>query len=55
MATMLSLAGCGTSGSAINAGCEWIKPIFVSKDDVLTPGTARKILEHDEAWETNCG
>ena len=51
---MLCVSGC-VSGSGINSGCEWAKPIFTSKDDVLTDGTARAILNHNETWLTVCG
>jgi hypothetical protein len=53
--TALLLGSCGTSGPAISAGgCEWAKPVFVSRQDVLTDGTARQILAHNEAWERVC-
>ena len=52
---MLFISGCGISGSGINSGCEWTGPIFVSKDDVLTDGTARAILVHNETWLAVCG
>ena len=51
---MLFMGGC-VSGSGINSGCEWSAPIFVSKDDVLTDGTARAILVHNETWLAVCG
>jgi hypothetical protein len=36
-------------------GCEWAKPIYVSRSDVLTDGTARQILAHDETYQEICG
>jgi len=36
-------------------GCSWAKPIYVSKMDVLTDGTARQIKDHDEAGARICG
>jgi hypothetical protein len=36
-------------------GCEWVRPIYVSKTDVLSDGTARAILAHDLAWKQVCG
>lgn len=36
-------------------GCEWVKPIYPSKDDSLTDGTARQILNHDETGKQICG
>lgn len=29
----------------------WVKPIYISKDDVLTEGTAKQILIHNETLE----
>jgi hypothetical protein len=31
-----------------------VKPIYISKDDVLTDDTARQILILDEQWERVC-
>jgi hypothetical protein len=36
-------------------GCEWAKPIYISHDDVLTDGTAKQILTHDETGKRICG
>jgi hypothetical protein len=49
----LSLSGCATNGAGIS--CAALAPIYVSKADVLTDGTARAILVHNESWEANCG
>lgn len=38
----------------VDTGCKWNKPIYVSKEDILTEGTARQILAHNEIWELNC-
>jgi len=35
-------------------GCEWVQPIRVSPDDVLTDGTAKQILSLDETWQKIC-
>lgn len=52
----LLLAGCATGpATEPNNGCEWLKPIYPSQDDVLTDGTARQILDHDEAGAQICG
>lgn len=52
----LPLASC-KSGPATEPsnGCEWVKPIFPSRDDQLTDGTARQILDHDETGKQICG
>lgn len=51
---MLSVSGCESVGPATEPGCEWAQPIYVSRDDVLTEGTARQILRHNETWAANC-
>lgn len=50
---LLSLTTCESTGRG-TSGCLWVKPIYVSTDDVLTPATARAILEHDETWAAEC-
>lgn len=54
-------ASCGVTGKGtkytpvvIDTGCEWVKPIYVSKDDVFTANTASQLLIHNETWKTNC-
>jgi hypothetical protein len=39
----------------IDNGCSWVKPIYVSRVDVLTDGTARQIKDHDETGARICG
>lgn len=53
---VLPLASCvrGRATKPSN-GCEWVKPIYPSNDDQLTDGTARQILDHDEAGKQICG
>jgi hypothetical protein len=52
----LPLASC-KSGPATEPsnGCEWVRPIYPSKDDSLTDGTARQILNHNETGKDICG
>lgn len=52
--TTLLLSGCATVGPATDQ-CDWAKPIYVSQDDVLTDGTAKQILTHDETGKAICG
>lgn len=64
------LSSCATDGPAIkpepevkivtqtrlvDTACDWTKPIFVSKSDVLTDETARAILAHNQTGAKNCG
>lgn len=51
---MLLSSACTPSGPATDGACSWVKPIYVSKSDQLTDGTARQILAHNETWERVC-
>jgi hypothetical protein len=42
------------SACANFSGTSWVKPICVSKDDVLTDGTAQQIVTHDETLGKSC-
>lgn len=53
MASLLS--GCGTTGPETDLGCTWARPIYVSRVDSLTKGTADQILAHNEAGAKRCG
>lgn len=57
MLVLIALLASCNSGPAIELsnGCEWVKPIYPSKDDSLTDGTARQILNHDETGKQICG
>ncbi|WP_231602305.1 hypothetical protein [Herbaspirillum chlorophenolicum] len=35
--------------------CAWAKPIYISKQDKLTDGTADQILAHNLAGAGRCG
>ena len=70
MLTMMLLSGCATTGQEIDkptvreiikesvkvvdTACKWVSPIYISKSDTLTAGTARQILTHNETWKANC-
>lgn len=45
------LAGCETSVRS----CDWAEPIRPSRQDVLTLGTERQILTHNETGARLCG
>lgn len=38
----------------VDTGCKWTSIILISKEDVLTAGTARQILNHNMTYEQNC-
>jgi hypothetical protein len=49
------LSACATNGPVtIDTACDWVQPIMISKDDQLTPDTARQILNLDEQWQLTC-
>lgn len=54
---MLFATGCatGTATRYVDTSCAWVEPIRPSKYDVLTDGTARQILNHNESWRAVCG
>lgn len=57
VAVVMLLSGCATSGPVIevvDTGCDWTAPILISKQDVLTDGTAEQILIHNETWKRIC-
>lgn len=54
------LDGCATKAGPVapvvtDHGCGWVKPIYVSRNDILTDGTARQIKDHDETGAKVCG
>jgi hypothetical protein len=44
-----------THTRVIDTGCQTFKPVFISKADVLTKGTADGILANNLAGERQCG
>lgn len=51
------LTACTTSGPEIklvDTGCDWTRAIYVSRSDILTDGTARQILAHNETGKKRC-
>jgi len=51
------LSGCATSGPEIRVvdlGCDWGRPILVSREDVLTEETAVQILAHNLILAERC-
>lgn len=51
--TLMFVSAC-KSGPVIDTGCAWVRPILVSRQDVLTAETARQILALNESWERAC-
>ncbi|QCN96677.1 hypothetical protein D3093_15165 (plasmid) [Azospirillum argentinense] len=48
------LSGCATSGPATD-GCVAWRPIYISRSDVLTDGTAEQIMAHNLTGARLCG
>jgi len=52
------LTGCLATGPetrVIDTACSWTRPIYISKADVLSDGTARQIVAHNETGKRRCG
>ena len=50
------LSACATiNPPVVDTSCDWVRPIYVSKQDTLTDKTAREILSHDNKWQKICG
>lgn len=54
LASLTLLAGCSGTGGGIDPCGAW-RPILVSRADVLTDGSARQILAHNETGRRLCG
>lgn len=55
-AILLALpSGCAGGGRGIDAACQLYRPIYVSRADVLTEGTAVQIEAHNETGARVCG
>lgn len=56
LATLLLLTSCQNGPGPNNPDpCLTFHPIYLSPGDVLTPDTARQVLEHDRAGAALCG
>lgn len=60
MMMALSVTSCATTGPAkpvvVDTSCDWVGPIWLDKSeiDVMTDGTLRQILSHNETWKKKC-
>lgn len=48
---MLFVSSCNAGGGNF---CDVARPLFIDKDDVLTDGTARQILNNNEKGQELC-
>ena len=46
------LVGC--CDAPVDSFCAVSKPVYLSKDDVLTRDTTREIVTHNETWAALC-
>lgn len=49
----MTLTACSTSGTR-SSGCDWVKPLYVDKADLLSQDTKRAILLHNQNWSDIC-
>ena len=49
------LNACAINGRVTDSFCAIGRPIYISKQDVLTDGTARQIVDHNEVGKMLCG
>jgi hypothetical protein len=43
-----------TKTRIVDTSCDWVKPIYLDKTDVLSDATAAAILAHDKAGAAHC-
>jgi hypothetical protein len=43
-----------TKTRVVDTSCDWVKPIYLDKTDVLSDATASAILAHDQAGAAHC-
>lgn len=55
LASPILLAACTTTGGVTDTFCQIAKPIYVSKHDILTAETARRLLAHNRKGQELCG
>ena len=44
----------GLTQEVVVDGCSWVRPVYLSTEDVLTDETARQVLVLNETWERVC-
>jgi hypothetical protein len=53
--TAVLSAGCGIDPRDLRDNCYWAEPIRLSRADVLTDGTLKQIVAHNEIGARLCG
>jgi hypothetical protein len=54
LGSLMLLGGCSGTGGGTDACGPW-RPVLVSRADVLSDGTARQVLAHNETGRQLCG
>jgi hypothetical protein len=49
------LTGCATAGAGTEGACAAFRPIYISRVDQLSGGTAEQLLAHNETGARLCG
>lgn len=49
------LSGCVTAGVGTEGACVAFRPIYISRADQLSDGTAEQLLAHNETGARLCG
>lgn len=49
------LTGCAGIGAGTDAACAAFHPVYVSRADALTDGTAEQLLAHNRTGAALCG
>ncbi|SMF72308.1 hypothetical protein SAMN02982917_4134 [Azospirillum oryzae] len=49
------LSGCATNGAGTEGGCAAFRPIYISRADVFTDGTAEQLMAHNLTGASLCG
>ena len=52
--TATLLNACAMTGRVTDSFCAVGRPIYISRQDALTDGTARQILDHNEVGQSLC-
>jgi len=49
------LTGCASNGAGTEGACTAFRPVYVSRADALTDGTADQLLAHNRTGAALCG
>ncbi len=52
---LVLLTGCASNGVGTEGACAAFRPVYVSRADALTEGTAEQLLAHNRTGATLCG